>query len=42
MEMIAKRLMPGRVLDNPQDAVNLVRDVFSSWSDMGNMLAGRI
>jgi len=30
MEMIAKWLMPCRVLDNPQDAVNLVRDVFSS------------
>src|SRR5277367_6631819 len=33
MEIIAKRLMPGRVPDNPRDAVSLVTDVLSKWSD---------
>ena len=33
MEMIAKRLMPGRVLDNPHTSASVVRDTLSSWSD---------
>src|ERR1700722_12632301 len=31
--VIAERLMPDRVLDNPRAAVSLVRNVLSKWSD---------
>jgi NB-ARC domain len=33
MEMIAKQLMPGRVLDDRLAAATLVKDVLSSWDD---------
>jgi tetratricopeptide (TPR) repeat protein len=33
MEIIAKWLLPGRVFDNPDDAVNSVKDVLSKWSN---------
>ena len=33
MESIAKKLLPGREIDDPDMAVMLVKDVLSSWSD---------
>jgi tetratricopeptide (TPR) repeat protein len=33
MEIIAKRFLPGRVFDNPDDAVTSVKEILSSWSD---------
>jgi tetratricopeptide (TPR) repeat protein len=33
MMAIVKRLLPERILDNPHDAVTLVKDVLSGWSD---------
>src|SRR5882672_990036 len=33
METIPKKLSPGRVLDNANEAVPIVRDLLSSWSD---------
>ena len=33
MLSVAKKLLPGRVLDDPLEAVSLVRDVLSNWTD---------
>jgi len=33
MEIIAKWLLPGRVFDDPVDAITSIRDVLSNWSD---------
>jgi len=33
METAAKQLLPDRVLDNPEAAVILVKEVLSSWSE---------
>jgi tetratricopeptide (TPR) repeat protein len=33
MEAVAKRLLPGRIFSSPDDAVDLVREILSGWSD---------
>jgi hypothetical protein len=42
MEIIAKQLLPGRVFDNPHDAVTSVKEVLSSWSDAWLMVADNL
>jgi hypothetical protein len=42
MEAIARQLSPEHVLDKPEDAVTLVKDILSGWSDPWLMVSDNL